>query len=132
MNPFREKVKVIIFGTDTKGGKIFDIVLIVTIVLSIITVLLDSVVEYSIKYGYYFYLLEWTFTILFSLEYFLRIYSIRKPKSYIFSFFGIIDFLAIIPTYISYFFPRSSSFLCDTSFKSIKNFSNFKTYPIYG
>ena len=54
MNSFREKVKVIIFGTDTKGGKIFDIVLIVTIVLSIITVLLDSVVEYSIKNGYYF------------------------------------------------------------------------------
>ena len=110
MNPFREKVKVIIFGTDTKGGKIFDIVLIVTIVLSIITVLLDSVVEYSIKYGYYFYLAEWTFTILFSLEYFLRIYSIRKPKSYIFSFFGIIDFLAIIPTYISYFFPGAQVF----------------------
>ena len=92
MDKLREKLKVIIFGTDTRAGRIFDIILIITIVLSVLTVLYDSVSYYSQKYGYFFYIAEWTFTLLFTLEYLLRIYSIRKPYSYIFSFFGMIDF----------------------------------------
>ena len=110
MNKFREKIKVIIFGTDTTAGKIFDIILIISIVLSVVTVLYDSIEYYSQTYGYFFNIAEWIFTILFTLEYLLRIYSIRKPLSYIFSFFGIIDLLAVIPTYISYFFPGAQVF----------------------
>ena len=105
MRELQEQIKIVIFGTDTRGGKLFDIVLIITIILSIIAVLLDSVTEYNQKYGNILHIAEWIFTIMFTVEYLLRIYSIRKPVSYIFSFFGIVDLLAVIPTYLSLFFP---------------------------
>ncbi len=110
MSTFREKIKIIIFGTDTKAGKLFDVVLIISIVLSIITVMLDSIVDYNQQYGHILRIAEWTFTIMFTVEYLLRIYSIRRPLSYIFSFFGIIDFLAILPTYLSLFMPGTEVF----------------------
>ena len=105
MSSIKERIKIMIFGTDTPGGKLFDVVLIITIFLSIISVMLDSVDEYHQKYGYILRVAEWIFTIMFTIEYFLRIYCIRKPVSYIFSFFGIIDLLAVLPTYISLFIP---------------------------
>ena len=105
MSSIKERIKIMIFGTDTPGGKLFDVVLIITIFLSIISVMLDSVDEYHQKYGYILRVAEWIFTIMFTIEYFLRIYCIRKPVSYIFSFFGVIDLLAVLPTYISLFIP---------------------------
>ena len=105
MSEFRDRVKIIIFGTDTTAGKLFDVVLIITIILSIIVVLLDSVTEYHLKNKDIFYIAEWIFTIMFTAEYLLRIFCIRRPVSYIFSFFGIIDFLAVIPTYLSLLLP---------------------------
>lgn len=105
MKAVRKKIKSIIFGTNTRAGKAFDEVLIVAITLSIATVFLDSVSEYNKNYGIYFYIAEWTFTILFTLEYLLRIFCIRRPLSYVFSLFGIIDLLSILPTYLSLFFP---------------------------
>jgi len=110
MSTLKEQIKIIIFGTDTKMGKLFDVVLIITIILSIITVLLDSVVEYNQQYGHIFNIAEWAFTIMFTVEYILRIYSIRRSFSYIFSFFGVIDFLAIIPSYLSLFLPGTEVF----------------------
>ena len=110
MSEFRDRVKIIIFGTDTTAGKLFDVVLIITIILSIIVVLLDSVTEYHQKNEDIFYIAEWIFTIMFTAEYLLRIFCIRRPVSYIFSFFGIIDFLAIIPTYLSLFLPGAEVF----------------------
>ena len=110
MSTLKEQIKIIIFGTDTKAGKLFDVVLIISIVLSIIIVMLDSVVEYNQHYGHIFDIAEWTFTIMFTVEYLLRIYSIRRPLSYIFSFFGIIDLLAILPTYLSLFMPGTEVF----------------------
>jgi voltage-gated potassium channel len=110
MNGFKEKLKTIIFGTDTPAGKLFDVGLIVTIVLSVLLVMFDSVSEYKTNYGDVFYTAEWIFTILFTIEYFLRIYCIRLPSSYIFSFFGIVDFLAIIPTYLSVILPGAGIF----------------------
>jgi len=105
MTKIRKKIKSIIFGTDTWAGKLFDEVLIVTITLSIATVFLDSVSEYHKNYGTYFYIAEWLFTILFTLEYLLRMFCIRRPMSYVFSLFGIIDLLSILPTYLSLFLP---------------------------
>ena len=105
----KENIKIIIFGTNTKAGKLFDEILIITITLSIITVLLDSVESYHEQYGNIFYLAEWIFTILFTIEYFLRIYSVRLPSSYVLSFFGLIDLLSIIPTYISVLFPGAQA-----------------------
>ena len=105
MSIIRDRIKVIIFGTDTWGGKLFDVTLIFTIILRIFLVLMDSVAEYHQKYGGIFYVLELIITLFFTIEYFLRIYCIRHATSYIFSFYGIIDFLALIPTYISLIFP---------------------------
>ena len=110
MNSFKSKVKLIIFGTDTPAGKNFDLILILIILTSILIVMLDSVSSYSLKYGKIFNILEWIFTIFFTIEYFLRIYCIRIPSSYIFSLFGIIDFLALIPTYLALLLPGASVF----------------------
>ena len=107
MSTFRKRLYVIIFESNTPAGKGFDLLLIVSILLSVFVVCLDSVSYYNEKFGALLYSLEWFFTILFTVEYFLRIYSIGKPIKYIFSFFGIIDLLSIIPTYISIFVPGS-------------------------
>ena len=104
---FKVKLYEIIFESDTPAGKGFDVLLIISILLSVIVVLLDSVQFYNNKYGDMLYLMEWIFTILFTIEYFLRIYCIKRPVLYIRSFFGIIDLLSIIPTYISIFLPAS-------------------------
>ncbi|MBC8310892.1 MAG: ion transporter [Candidatus Marinimicrobia bacterium] len=97
----------IIFESDTPAGKRFDVLLIISILLSVIIVLLDSVQFYNNKYGDILYMMEWVFTILFTIEYFLRIYCIKKSLLYTRSFFGIIDLLSILPTYISIFIPIS-------------------------
>ena len=106
----REKLHEIIFEADTKIGKIFDIVLIGSIVLSVLVVMLDSVKSVNQVYGSLLYNLEWFFTIIFTIEYMLRLYSVRKPAKYAFSFFGIIDLLAILPSFIGLFFPTTRYF----------------------
>jgi len=103
----KTKLYEIIFESDTPAGKGFDVLLIISILLSVIVVLLDSVQFYNEKYGEILYIMEWAFTLLFTAEYFLRIYCIKRPFLYIRSFFGIIDLLSIIPTYISIFLPSS-------------------------
>ena len=132
MSTFSEKIKIIIFGTDTKAGKLFDVVLIITIVLSIITVMLDSVVEYNQQYGHILRIAEWTFTIMFTMEYILRIYSIRRSFSYIFSFFGIIDFLAILPTYLSLFMPGTEVFAIIRVLRVLRIFRVLKLVQFMG
>ncbi len=96
----RDKIHEIIFEADTKEGKRFDIWLIILILLSVFGVMLSSVSSIDEQYGYILQNLEWFFTFLFTIEYVLRIYSVQKPWKYIFSFMGIVDFLAIIPTYL--------------------------------
>ena len=103
----KSKLYEIIFESDTPSGKAFDLLLIVSIIISVVVVSLDSVQYYNETFGELLYMLEWFFTILFTLEYFLRIYCIGKPIMYIRSFLGIIDLLSILPTYISIFIPSS-------------------------
>ena len=110
MSNLKEKIKVIIFGTNTPTGKLFDLILIISIVLSVALVMLDSVAELQQKYGIYFRQMEWAFTLLFTIEYFLRVFTIRRPSSYIFSFFGIIDLLSLVPTYLSLLLPGAQVF----------------------
>ena len=98
---FRNKLYEIIFEADTPAGKWFDIFLLWAILISVLVVFLESISELRSSYGDIFYYLEWFFTILFSVEYILRIISTKKPFGYIFSFYGIIDVLAILPTYLS-------------------------------
>ena len=102
---WQRKIHEVIFEADTTAGKLFDIFLILTIILSVIAVMLDSVKSIKINYGQLLYAAEWIFTILFTIEYFLRIISVGKPFKYIFSFYGIVDLLAILPTYLSVIFP---------------------------
>ncbi|HEY9114069.1 MAG TPA: ion transporter [Bacteroidales bacterium] len=100
---WKEKWYRIIFEADTPSGKFFDVVLLAAIALSVVIVMLDSVSDLHLNYGKFFIAIEWGLTILFTLEYIFRIILVRKPLKYIFSFYGIIDFLAIIPTYVSVF-----------------------------
>lgn len=105
LSPWRESLHLVIFGSETRLGKIFDIVLIISIICSVLAVMLGSVDEFYLQYGEKLFYIEWFFTLLFSLEYILRLISVRRPLSYSFSFFGIVDFLSIIPTYLSFLFP---------------------------
>jgi voltage-gated potassium channel len=104
---WRAKLHEVIFEAETPAGKAFDIVLILSISLSIITVFLDSIREINLQYGSRFYTVEWFFTILFTVEYIFRLLSVKKPWKYVTSFFGIVDLISIIPTYISLLIPGS-------------------------
>ncbi len=101
----KDRLHEIIFEADTNKGKLFDVVLLIFILLSVLGVILNSVKVVDSEYGEFLQACEWVFTILFTIEYFLRIYSIQKPLKYIFSFMGIIDLLSIIPTYLVFIYP---------------------------
>jgi len=103
-NKLKNKLYHIIFEAETPNGKLFDILLLISIVLSVICVSLESVTEISVNHGTLLQIFEWIFTILFTIEYFLRIWIVRKPLKYIFSFMGIVDLLAILPTYLMFIF----------------------------
>ena len=105
-NDWRQKMNIIIFGTDTFWGKTFDIVVLIIIILSILTVMLESVKSIAANYGSELRIVEWVFTIMFSIEYIARIVASPKPFKYIFSFLGVIDFLAITPTFLNIFFEK--------------------------
>ncbi len=100
---WRSKLHEIIYEADTPSGKIFDILLLIVILVSIVFVMLESIKSIDDKYGDILNIAEWVVTILFSLEYIARIITVRKPLKYIFSFYGIVDFLSTIPMYISFF-----------------------------
>ena len=101
----RKKLHDIIFEADTPKGKLFDVILLWAIVLSVFVVMLESVTEIKAEYGSLLRYIEYFFTGLFSLEYILRIVSVRRKSGYIFSFYGIIDLLAILPTFLELIIP---------------------------
>lgn len=119
---FRERVRVIIFGTNTPSGKAFDVALLVAILLSILVVMLESVQRIDDNWGVQLDTLEWVFTIMFTIEYVIRIYAIDKPLKYVFSFYGIIDFLSIIPTYLSVVFGGAESLVVIRSIRLLRVF----------
>lgn len=103
LKPWQRKLHEVIFEADTPAGKWFDILLLWAILLSVVAVMLESVQSISEQYGTELRIIEWGFTILFTIEYFARILSVGKPIKYIFSFYGIIDLISIIPTFIGIF-----------------------------
>ena len=105
LNPWQERLGNIIFRADTPAGKLFDVVLLWVILLSILAVMLESVKPVQQHFGLYLRIFEWMVTIFFSLEYIARIISSKKPLNYIFSFYGIIDLISTIPTYLIFFIP---------------------------
>ncbi len=104
---WRHRLHDIIFEADTPAGKAFDVALILCIIFSVAVVMLDSISAVRFRYGSVLLALEWLFTILFSIEYVLRLLTVYRPLSYAVSFFGVIDLLAVLPTYLSLFFPGS-------------------------
>ncbi|WP_162053100.1 ion transporter [Pontibacter pamirensis] len=107
----KHKIYTLIFEAETPAGKVFDVILLLLILLSVLVVSLESIEELSYHYLPFFRFLEWTFTIIFTIEYALRIYSTPRPFKYIFSFFGIVDLLSILPTYLSLIIFGSQSLL---------------------
>jgi len=105
LSRLRSKLQEIIFEADTTAGKLFDVLLIVSIIISVVAVMLGSVSSISDQYGNLLYSIEWFFTILFTVEYILRLLCIGRPFRYAISFFGLVDLLAIIPTYLDQIFP---------------------------
>ncbi|MCG3861209.1 ion transporter [Psychrobacter sp. Ps5] len=101
---FRNRIHIIIEGTDTRLGKLFDIVLLIAILASVAVVMLDSVLYMRLQYGTLFRYAEWFFTILFTIEYILRWFSAPNRFRYAFSFFGIVDLLSVLPSYLSLVF----------------------------
>jgi len=123
---FKDNLYEIIFEADTKAGKAFDVVLLIAILFSIFAVSLESVKEISFKYGKLLYAFEWIITILFTIEYILRVYIVNKAKTYIFSFFGIIDFLSILPSYIGLFLSGTHGLLVIRVLRLLRIFRVFK------
>ncbi len=108
---WKRQVYRIIYRADTPLGKLFDICLLVLIALSAFIVMMESVPTFDLEYHVYFIVLEIIISIIFTIEYILRIVTIRNKRSYVFSFFGLIDLLAIVPFYLSLFFPITKYFL---------------------
>lgn len=123
---WRRKIHDVIFEAETPAGRAFDVVLICVIILSVFVVVIDSVNSYQEKYGSFLYIAEWFFTIVFTIEYILRLISVRKPWRYAFSFFGLIDILSILPTYLSLFVPGLQYLLTVRILRLLRVFRIFK------
>ena len=128
----RKSLYRIIFEADTRKGKWFDILLIISIVLSVIVVMLDSVESINAVYGKLLFSMEWVFTVLFTIEYLLRIFCARKPVKYTTSFFGVIDLLAILPTYLSILIPGSQYLLVIRILRVLRVFRVLKLAKFLG
>ncbi len=120
------KIHEVIFESHTPAGKLFDVVLFLVIIASVLVVMLESIRDLRAGYGRFFYLLEWAFTFFFTVEYALRVYCLKKPSVYVFSFFGIIDLLAILPTYISWLLPGAQSLLVIRILRLLRIFRVFR------
>jgi voltage-gated potassium channel len=105
---FRQKTQIIIYGSNTFLGRLFDLVLLGLILLSVLLVMMDTVEGINQKYHSQLLVCEWIITVFFTIEFILRVISIPKPLKYVFSFYGIIDLMAILPMYISIFFPPTN------------------------
>lgn len=132
INSWKEKWHEIIYEADSRAGRLFDLILIVAILFSIILVMLESVKELDSKYHNFFNISEWVITILFSIEYVLRIITVKKPKQYIFSFYGIIDLLSTIPKYLSLFIGGAHALVALRALRLLRIFRILKLVRFVG
>jgi voltage-gated potassium channel len=126
------KIYDIIFGYESRPGKLFDIVLICMILASVVAVMIDSIAVFHASFGELLTALELFFTIAFTIEYILRIYSSPHPKGYIFSFYGIIDLLSILPTYIAFIFPGTAYLIVIRIMRVLRIFRILKLFRYIG
>ncbi|MEA1887944.1 MAG: ion transporter [Bacteroidota bacterium] len=134
MGKIKDRLYEIIFEADTRAGKTFDVLLITVIVISIIAVILDSIPGINDSMHNTFMTIEWLITIFFTIEYILRVLIVKKPLRYIFSFYGIIDLLATLPTYVGLIASGGSSLLIIRALRLLRVFRVFKLsrYTIAG
>ena len=126
---WRLRLHEVIFEADTPAGRAFDIALIVSIILSVLVVILDSIAAIRDAYGVELIAVEWFFTILFSIEYVLRLLCVSRPVKYASSFFGVIDLMSVLPTYLSILFPGSRYLLIIRVFRVLRIFRILKLIP---
>lgn len=132
LKPWQRKLHEVIFGYETTAGKIFDIVLLVVILLSVVIVMLESVQEISTNYGDELRLIEWVFTTLFTLEFIARLLASPKPSKYYLSFMGMVDFVSLIPTYLSIFFAGTHALSIIRTIRLIRVFRILKLTRFIG
>ena len=128
----KKKLRTIIFKTNTPAGKAFDVALLIAILVSVGVVILESVEDFSANFPNVFIYTEWAFTIIFTIEYILRIIISNKKRKYVFSFFGIIDFLSILPAYLSLVFTGMHTLVILRSFRLLRVFRIFKLARFMG
>jgi len=109
--PWRESLNTVVFGSETPMGKAFDVVLSISIVLSVIVIMLESVEAFQTRHAQALNIIEWFFTLLFTLEYGLRLISVRRPWQYFKSFFGLVDLVSVLPSYLILLFPGAQPML---------------------
>ena len=129
---WKEKVHEVIYEADTPAGKLFDVILLFVILLSILLVMLESVESIGSQYAYLLDISEWIITILFTIEYLARIISVKNPKTYIFSFYGVIDLLSTIPKYISLFVFGTHSLVALRALRLLRVFRILKLTRFIG
>ncbi len=125
-DPLRSRLHEIIFEADTPAGKAFDVALLVCILVSVAAVSLESVASIREEFGSWLRAIEWGLTALFTLEYFLRLYSVHQPSRYATSFFGLVDLLAVVPTYLSVLVPGAQSLLLIRALRLLRVFRVLK------
>ena len=132
MKRWQQKIHEVIFGYHTAAGKLFDLVLLVAILASVLVVMLESVKDIEEHHGTALRMIEWGFTFLFSIEYLARIISSPRPLKYVTSFMGIVDLLSLIPTYLSFFIVGTHSLSVIRSFRLIRVFRILKLTHFMG
>ncbi|NIJ44997.1 voltage-gated potassium channel [Wenyingzhuangia heitensis] len=120
------KLHEIIYEADTPAGKLFDVALLILILISVLVVMLESVEPLQNAYGFYFNFIEWIITILFTIEYILRVITVKSPLKYILSWYGIIDLIATLPKYIGLFVTRTEALLVLRSLRLLRVFTILK------
>ena len=123
---WRRELHNIIFEADTPAGKTFDVILLILIVISIIVVMLETVTSFDLKFHKYIIVIEWIVTIFFTIEYIARIIAVRKPKSYIFSFYGLVDLFSTLPSYVALFLGGAKGFLVIRALRLLRIFRVLK------
>ena len=132
MPHWKSKLHEVIYEADTPAGKIFDVALLIVIIISVALVMMESVTHLLLKYSWEFYIAEWIITAIFTIEYILRIIAINKPRRYIFSFYGIVDLLSTLPSYIGFIFGGANLLFAIRALRLLRVFRVLKVTRYIG
>lgn len=132
MPHWKHKLHEIIYEADTPAGRFFDIAILIVIIISVVLVMMESINSLLVKYAWKFYIAEWIITAIFTIEYILRIISINKPKRYIFSFYGIVDLLSTLPSYIGFIFGGANLLFAIRALRLLRIFRILKVTRYIG